>query len=449
MSAVPVHTAAVGRRAASMAKARRLLWTALGLSVLLLLGLLLPVWQGLQREALPPLSAPVAAQAPDPALVEHGAYLARAGNCAACHTARGGPAYAGGEAIATPFGRAFGGNLTPDPEHGIGLWSADAFWRALHEGRSRDGRLLNPAFPYDSFTHITRADSDALYAFLRSLPPVARPSTPQGLRFPFNQQAALAVWQALYFEPGSLAPEPARGAEWNRGAYLVRGLGHCAACHATRDALGGVREGRQFSGGLMAGQGWYAPSLHDPAEAGVGAWDLASTVALLQTGSTLGAAPGRQATVQGPMAEVVLHSTQHLGGADLRAMALYLQGLDTGPVPAAPPPAAEAAQLALGDQVYRQHCIDCHGERGEGARGAYPALAGNRAVTMPSSVNALQAILSGGFAPATTGHPRPYGMPPYRTILTNAEIAAVASFIRQSWGNEAGAVSVLDVQRVR
>lgn len=440
---------AASTRAASKDKARRWLWTALGLAALLVLGLLLPVWQGMQRQPLPPLSPQAAAPAPDPQQVARGAYLARAGNCAACHTARGGPAYAGGEAIATPFGRAFGGNLTPDPEHGIGLWSADAFWRALHEGRSRDGRLLNPAFPYDSFTQVTREDSDALYAFLRSLPPVAQPSPPQGLRFPFNQQAALAVWRSLYFEPRAFTPEAARGAEWNRGAYLVRGLGHCAACHATRDPLGGVREGQRYTGGLMAGQGWYAPSLHDPAEAGVGHWDLATTVALFKTGSTLGAAPGQQASVQGPMAEVVLHSTQHMDEADLRAMAVYLQGLDRGPAPAGPFVPAESAQLALGEQVYRQHCIDCHGERGEGAPGAYPALAGNRAVTMPSSVNTLQAILSGGFAPATAGHPQPYGMPPYRTVLNNAEIAAVASFIRQSWGNQAGAVSALDLQRIK
>ncbi|MDP2264018.1 MAG: cytochrome c [Hydrogenophaga sp.] len=445
----PAHHATDMGRPRPISLVRRLLWTALGLSLLLLLGLLLPVWQGLQREPLPALIGPAALAEPDPQLVERGAYLARAGNCAACHTARGGPAYAGGEAIATPFGRAYGGNLTPDPQHGIGLWSADAFWRALHEGRSRDGRLLNPVFPYDSFTHITREDSDALYAFLRSLPPVAQPSTPQGLRFPFNQQAALAAWQALYFEPGALAPEPARGAEWNRGAYLVRGLGHCAACHATRDPLGGIREGRHFTGGLMAGQGWYAPSLHDPAEAGVGTWDVSNTVALLKTGSTLGAAAEQQATVQGPMAEVVFHSTQHLSEADLRAMAVYLQGLDSGPAPLGPFVHAEPSQLALGEQVYRQHCIDCHGASGEGAPAAYPALAGNRTVTMPSSVNALQAILSGGFAPSTAGNPRPYGMPPYRTILTNAEIAAVGSFIRQSWGNEAGAVSTLDVQRVR
>lgn len=432
-----------------LSKARRLLWIALGLSLLLLLGVLVPVLKDLQRDELPLLTDAQMAEPPAPQRVERGAYLALAGNCAACHTARGGPAYAGGDAIATPFGRVYGGNLTPDPVHGIGRWSADAFWRAMHEGRSRDGRLLNPAFPFDSFTHVTREDSDALYAFLRSQPPVAQPNTPQGLTFPFNLQAALAVWRTLYFTPGSFQPEPARSAEWNRGAYLVRGLGHCAACHATRDPLGGVHSGREYTGGLMPGQGWYAPSLHDRAEAGVGHWDLSTTVTLLKTGHTPGVPTAQQAIAQGPMAEVVFFSTQHLNEPDLRAMAVYLQGLDR-PTPrrdAAEP--AEASQLALGQKVYEQHCIDCHGAQGQGAPGAYPALAGNRAVTMASPVNTLQSILSGGFAPATAGHPQPYGMPPYRTILTSEEVAAAASFIRQSWGNQGGAVSLLDVQRVK
>jgi mono/diheme cytochrome c family protein len=429
--------------------ARRLLWIALGLALLLLLGVLVPVVKDLQRDELPLLSDAQMAEPPAPQLVERGAYLARAGNCAACHTARGGPAYAGGDAIATPFGRVYGGNLTPDPVHGIGRWSADAFWRAMHEGRSRDGRLLNPAFPFDSFTHISREDSDALHAFLRSQPPVARPTQPQGLSFPFNLQAALAVWRTLYFEPGRFQAQPERSAEWNRGAYLVRGLGHCAACHATRDPLGGVREGREYTGGLMAGLGWYAPSLHDRREAGVGHWDLSTTVALLKTGHTLQPPAAQQAIAQGPMAEVVFFSTQHLNEPDLRAMAVYLQALDRpGRSNTAPGP-AEASQLALGERVYQQHCVDCHGAQGLGAPGVYPALAGNRAVTMASPVNTLQSILSGGFAPATAAHPQPYGMPPYRTILNSEEVAAVASFIRQSWGNLGGAVSVLDVQRVK
>ncbi|WP_439114813.1 c-type cytochrome [Hydrogenophaga sp.] len=424
---------------------RRLLWVALAAALVLCLAVVALLARQLNVAALPPVaSTPAAASAEQ---VQRGAYLARAGNCAACHTARGGEPYAGGHAIQTPFGPVFAGNLTPDPEHGLGRWSADAFWRAMHHGQSRDGRLLNPVFPYESFTRVSREDSDALYAFLHSLPPVAQPNRPHGLRFPYNTQAALAVWRELYFEPASFQPEPARSAEWNQGAYLVRGLGHCAACHAPRDALGGLQQAGTLSGGLMAAQGWYAPSLHARSEAGVAHWSAQQVVDLLKTGVVHGGGGG--VSVMGPMAEVVFQSTQYLNDADLRAMTAYLQALPPIEVAATPEPRATAAQLALGDQVYQQHCVDCHGASGQGAPTAYPALAGNRAVTLASHVNPVQAILSGGFAPATAGNPQPYGMPPYRTLLTDTEVAAVASFIRQSWGNQAGAVTALDVQRVR
>lgn len=428
---------------------RRLLWWALAAALVLCLALLAMVARQLNVAALPPVSSVPAASAQQ---IERGAYLARAGNCAACHTVRGGADYAGGHAINTPFGPVYAGNLTPDPTHGLGTWSADAFWRAMHHGQSRDGRLLNPVFPFESFTLISREDSDALYAFLQSLPPVAQPNRPHGLRFPYNTQAALAVWRELYFEPASFTPDAARPAAWNQGAYLVRGLGHCAACHAPRDALGGIQPASALSGGLMPGQGWYAPSLHARSEAGVAHWSEQQVVDLLKNGVLH--SPGNSshsdgATAMGPMAEVVFQSTQYLTDADLRAMAVYLQALP--PLAAAPAdgPSANAAQRALGDQLYQQHCVDCHGASGQGAATAYPALAGNRAVTMASHANPVQAILSGGFAPATAGNPQPYGMPPYRTLLTDTEVAAVASFIRQSWGNQAGKVTALDVQRLR
>jgi mono/diheme cytochrome c family protein len=438
-----------------MRTARRFLWLAVGLMGLMLVVALVLVVRELSAPALPPVAAP--APPASPQLVERGAYLARAGNCAACHTTKGEAAYAGGPAIEIPFGRVYPGNLTPDPEHGLGRWSADAFWRAMYHGRSRDGRLLNPVFPYPSYTHITREDSDAIFAFLQSQTPVARPNTPHALRFPVHTQAALAAWRVLYFQPTTPLPEPgaavaaARTAEWNRGAYLVHGLGHCATCHATRDVLGGVHSGAEFTGGHMSEQGWYAPSLHDRREAGVGHWTEADVVRLLQTGVARGAPQG--ASTMGPMAEVVFHGTQHLSAADLSAMAVYLQSLDTGetpsPTPVPPPVTATAPESALGQRVYETHCIDCHGAAGEGARNAYPALAGNRAVTMASSANPVQAILSGGFPPSTAGHPQPYGMPPFRTLLTDAEIAAVATYIRQSWGNQAGVVMPLEVSRLR
>ncbi len=409
---------------------------AAGVAALALAALL---WQQLAAPALPARQAPRVAA--DPALVERGAYLARAGNCAGCHSARGGQPYAGGRAIATPFGTVFAGNLTPDAETGLGRWSAEAFWRAMHHGQSRDGRLLVPAFPYDSYTQISREDSDALYAFLGSRPAVPQANRPHALRWPYNTQLALAAWRVLYFEPQPFTPEPTQSAEWNRGAYLVRGLGHCAACHSARDALGGPAG--DLAGGRLAAPAWLAPSLRAEGEAGVQHWDRARTVALLQRGSSVGA------SVMGPMAEVVFESTQHLSEADLRAMAVYLQALapQANARPAFKP--ARGEQLALGEKVYDQHCADCHGKQGQGAPGAYPALAGNRAVTQAVAANPVLAVLGGGFAPATAGNPQPYGMPPYRTLLTDTEIAAVVSHLRQSWGNRANPVLPQDVQRLR
>ena len=418
---------------------RRLLNVAAAATLVALLALVFLLWQQLSVPALPALDRPLPVA--NSALVERGAYLALAGNCAGCHSARGGQPYAGGRAIATPFGTVFAGNLTPDAETGLGRWSAEAFWRAMHHGQSRDGRLLVPAFPYDSYTHITREDSDALYAFLASLPAVSQANRPHALRWPYNTQPALAAWRALYFEPQPFAPEATQSAEWNRGAYLVRGLGHCAACHSARDLLGGPAG--DLAGGRLPQPAWLAPSLRDESEAGVQHWDTARTVELLQRGTTAGA------SVMGPMAEVVFESTQHLSAADLRAMAVYLQALSPQPVAQPVFEPARGEQLALGEKVYKQNCADCHGEQGQGAAGAYPALAGNRAVTQAEAVNPVLAVLSGGFAPATVGNPQPFGMPPYRTLLSDAEIAAVVTHLRQSWGNRASAVLQQDVQRLR
>ncbi|HQQ70340.1 MAG TPA: cytochrome c, partial [Alicycliphilus sp.] len=222
-----------------------------------------------------PLSGLEATMPVTPALVAQGEYLARAGNCMSCHTQQGGPAFAGGRAIDTPFGAVYAPNLTPDDATGLGQWSAAQFWRAMHNGRARDGRLLYPAFPYPSYTSITRADSDAIYAYLRSLPAVRQQNRPHALGFPFNTQWALGVWRALFFRPAAFAPQDTQSAEWNRGAYLVQGLGHCAACHTPRNALGALRADAQFHGGMIPVQNWYAPALNSEREAGVSAWPLA------------------------------------------------------------------------------------------------------------------------------------------------------------------------------
>ena len=380
-----------------------------------------------------------------PAQLQRGAYLARVGNCMACHTARGGAPGAGGRPIATDFGTAFTSNLTPDREHGIGQWSAAAFWRALHHGRAPDGRLLAPVFPYTHTTLLTRADSDALFAWFSQLPASATAAPPNQLRWPYGTQAALAVWRALYFRPGTFAPEPAQDARWNQGAYLVRGVAHCSACHATRDALGGA-DWRDLSGNRLGGQGWYAPSLHDAREAGLADWSTADIARLLQTGVT------KHGRASGPMAEVVLHGTQYLSDADAAAMAAYLKALPQTAVPA--PPAAPSppppSRIALaGAKVYDQQCAQCHGTQGQGVGLAYPPLAGNRVVTMATTDNLLQHVLYGGFNAATAGYPRPFGMPPFVLTLSNAEIAAVLSHVRTAWGNQASELSTLEVHSLR
>jgi mono/diheme cytochrome c family protein len=386
-----------------------------------------------------------AARFADPALVERGRYLALAGNCAACHTARGGEAYAGGTGIATPFGTVYASNLTPHPETGIGSWSASHFWRAMHNGRSRDGRLLYPAFPYPSYTRVTRDDSDAIYAWLRTLPAVERRNTPNALRFPYNSQAALAVWRALFFEPQHHEADAGRTAQWNRGSYLVNGLGHCSACHAGRNLFGATSGTLDLSGGLIPMQNWYAPSLQAASEAGVADWALRDIVDLLGKGQS------RRGSVIGPMAEVVFRSTQHLSPPDLEAIAVFLKDLPQAPAPPGPPAPAGAfdATVQQGRKVYEDHCADCHGGRGEGVPGVYPPLAGNRAVTMDPPANVVQVVLGGGFPPATAGNPRPYGMPPFATALGDGDIAAVLTMIRASWGNNGRPVTTVDVQRYR
>jgi mono/diheme cytochrome c family protein len=382
--------------------------------------------------------------APTPENLARGAYLARAGDCMACHTARGGAPYAGGRAIDTPFGRLYAPNITPERDTGIGAWSADDFWRALHNGKSRDGRLLYPAFPYTNYTKVSRPDADALFAYLRSVAPRRQPNRAHELAFPYNQQLTLAGWRLLYFKPGVYAQDARRDATWNRGAYLVEGLGHCSACHSSRNSLGAV-EG-PMTGGLIPMLGWYAPSLGSNAEAGLGSWDSAEVAQLLKTGVS------PRATVFGPMAEVVTQSLQHLTDADLAAMARYLKSLpgDAPPARQAPPPDERGKQvLEQGRQLYGHYCVDCHGADGKGAPPAYPPLAGNRALTMDESANAIRIVLNGGFAPGTAGNPRPYGMPPYSHVLDDEQVAAVVTWVRASWGNRAPPVSGAQVNRYR
>ncbi|WP_043113242.1 c-type cytochrome [Solimonas flava] len=372
-----------------------------------------------------------------------GEQLVRLGDCRACHTARGGAAYAGGRAVPTPFGTFYAPNITPDAETGIGQWSADDFWRALHEGKGRDGRPLYPTFPYTNFTRVSRADADAMYAYLRAQPAVRQANRPHELKFPYRFRPLLRGWRLLFFRPGVYQPDPAQSAEWNRGAYLVQGLGHCSACHEARNALGAIRAQDNPSGGLVLN--WYAPALASRAEAGVQDWSEDEIVALLKTGVSA------RATTMGPMAEVVYESLQHVDPAELRAIAVYLKSLhDIGAPPAsgrqAPPPKVVAAMKPRGERLYREHCAQCHGDDGEGRAPAAPALAGNRAVLMNSAVDPIRIVLFGGYAPGTAGNPRPYGMPPFAPTLGDEQIAEVLSYVRSAWGNDARPIGGAEVR---
>jgi len=284
-----------------------------------------------------------------------------------------------------------------------------------------------------------------LFAYLRSLPAVRQPNRAHALRWPYDSQLALAAWRSLYFTPTSFQQDPTRDADWNRGAYLVRSLGHCSACHTTRNLLGAMDDRLDLSGGPMPMQQWYAPSLVQPGEAGLGSWALDDIVRLLQTGVS------RTASVAGPMAEVVLHSTQYLTPADLRAIAIYLKSLPQTDPSIAPGNAgsAQPQTSARGADIYDKQCASCHGDNGEGVPGAYPALAGNRAVLMTNTANLVQVVLHGGFAPATQGNARPFGMPPFKLELDDRAVAAVLTHIRSAWGNRGAPVNEWDVTRYR
>lgn len=418
---------------------RLLIGTALAAALAWGAGAALLAWQRGLHDATPQSTAPVS--------LARGAYLAAVGNCAGCHTARGGARLAGGRPVPTPFGTAFSPNLTPDAT-GLAGWSADDFWRALHFGQGRDGRLLLPAHPLTNTTLVTREDADALHAWLQAQPAVAAPRREHQLRALYGNQLAIAAWRALYFRPGVYRPDPAHDATWNRGAYLSQGLAHCSACHAARDALGGDQGAADFRGGLLAGLGWVAPSLHDPAEAGVQRW----TPETLQRWLRDGQADGHAAL--GPMAEVVLGSTAALDDTDRAAMGVYLRALPEQPVLRPEPAEPNPRRRERGAGLYREHCAACHGEHGEGRRDdsgapAYPALAGSRIVTQTSAANLLRVIERGGFAPATPGYPRPYGMPPFAGLLGPEDLAALASHLRQSFGHQAGEIDGVEVLRLR
>jgi mono/diheme cytochrome c family protein len=356
--------------------------------------------------------------------VARGEYLARAGDCVSCHTAAGGPAYAGGGRLDTPFGYLLAPNITPDPLTGIGRWSRADFYRALHEGVNKRGQDMFPAMPYTFFTRVTRADSDAIYAYLFSLKPVRNAVDVNQLRFPFDQRWTMMVWNELFFIEGTFKPDPGRTASWNRGAYLVEGLGHCGACHSPRDALGGIEQDRAFTGASI--DGWFALNLTSNLHTGLGDWTPAEIATYLKTGSAKGST-----TTLGPMAEVVRNSTSQLTDADLAAMAEYLKSIPANSSLRTAQPALDPTRQH-GAALYLDNCAGCHQAKGRGIPGVFPPLAGNGVVVAPNAANMLKVVLRG--VPKRGGY---IPMPSFSSRLTDTDIADIVNYARTSWGNAA------------
>ncbi|CAN7564871.1 c-type cytochrome [Caballeronia sp. 15715] len=381
-------------------------------------------------------------------LIKRGEYLARAGDCIACHTVRGGKTFAGGLPMLTPFGTLYTPNITPDDQYGIGKWTSDDFYRSIHLGRSKDGSLLYPAMPFTAYTKVTRADSDAMFAYMRSVPPVNVASRPHELRFPFNQRNMLIGWRVLFFSEGEFKPDPTKSVEWNRGAYLIEGLGHCSMCHTSINPLGGPVSSAAFGGGLIPLQNWYAPSLTSNKEAGLGDWDIKDINDLLKTGVS------QRGAVFGPMAEVVHNSLQYMTDADINAMSTFLKSIpQKGEAPETMQFETSAQfgseLLQQGKKIYTENCAKCHAENGLGKPPAYPPLATNQSIQMQSAVNPIRMVLNGGYPPSTEGNPHPYGMPPFAQSLSDTEVAAVVTYIRMSWGNHGTPVSPQQVSNLR
>ena len=368
--------------------------------------------------------------------VERGKYLADVGDCVACHTVPGGAPYAGGRAIETPFGKLVSPNLTPDRETGIGSWTDDQFARAVQKGIGRGGEHLYPALPYAYYTKAPRDDVLAIRAYLLTLAPVRNEVKSNQLPFPFDVRESVAAWNRLYFTEGERKPDPAKSAEWNRGAMLVEGLGHCGACHTPKSSLGGDDAGRAFQGFSL--QGWYAPNLTNDARTGLGGWSAEDVVEYLRDGRN------RFAIASGPMSEVVSYSTSRMTGADLQAIAVYLKEL-----PGQAAGAAVAKPGAAAEALYVDNCAACHTGSGAGVARLFPALAGAPAIQSREATSLIRVVLQGAQGVATDRAPTGPAMPAFGWKLDDGQVAAVVSYVRGSWGNSAAVVTAGEVAKAR
>lgn len=391
--------------------------------------------------------------------ISRGAYLARAGDCVACHTAGPQqPAYAGGLPLNSPFGKIYSTNITPDPVNGIGRYTLEEFSRAVRNGIAKDGRHLYPAMPYPSFTAINDDDIRALYAyFMNEVRPVDHKPPETKLPFPFNLRWSLMFWNAAFVKDARYAPQNDRDAQWNRGAYLVQSLGHCGACHTPRGIAFQERAYNESSplylGGALV-DNWFAANLRGDPAAGLGRWSEAEIAAFLETGH------GAQSAAFGSMIDVVENSGQYLQKDDLHAIAHYLKSLPAHGEKASYQPSTPAVAMTLaaivtgeverpGAGIYQAFCAKCHKETGYDDEGKYPKLAGNAVVLSENATSLIRLLLEGGKTAQTQKGPKPLKMPSFAKKLSDRQIAEVLSFIRSHWGNRASPVTAREVSSLR
>ncbi len=386
-------------------------------------------------------------QVADAALIAKGKYIAELGDCVACHTNHDGHPMAGGRALETPFGVLYSTNITPDPKTGIGQYSFGAFDRAMRHGVTAKGHHMYPAMPYPSYAKMTGDDMYALYVYLmKGVEPVVAENKPLEIGFPFNQRWGLAFWDKVFADSTPFVTDPSKDEVWNRGAYLVQGLGHCGACHTPRGigfeevAMSGTGpNGDKFVSGAKVEE-WNAINLRD-------LWTVADTVELLKTGQN------RFATVSGSMTEVIHNSTQNFSDADLVAIATYLKSLPSDHPYAEPPAKADegvpsAMFTTRGGLAYAQFCSDCHRLDGAGVPKVFPPLGANPTVNAKDASTLVHITLTGWKTAETETHPRVYTMPGFAR-LGDDEIAEILTFVRTNWGNTGGAVTAAEVKAAR
>ena len=385
------------------------------------------------------LSQSFADSLPNAAQLRRGQYLVAAGDCISCHLREGGEPFAGGLGLNTPFGIIYSPNITPDRNTGIGAWSSEQFYRAMHDGKGAQGEDLYPAFPYPWFRRVSREDDDAIFAYLMTVPAVNYTAPKNDLAFPLNFRTLVGGWNVLFLDSHNFQPDPGQSAEWNRGAYLVKGLGHCGACHTPKNSLGADKPKQELHGGKL--DNWVAPDLTSNMRVGLGDWSVDEIAEFLATGRNAHSAAG------GAMADVIGYSTSYMNDADRHAIAVYLKAQPASPSPAASAP--ENGAMRRGAQVYSDACASCHLDGGVGQSKLFPPLGKDAMLQQADATGLEHLILAGTRVGVSASRPSPLGMPSFAWKLTDQEIADVSTYIRNTWGNQAAPVAATEVSSLR